>query len=172
MRTIHLLRHAKSDEPSASREDFDRPLSDPGRYEALLIGEHLAALDVSPTLLLCSAAKRALETSEIIGKRLSGLAPRIEVRQDLYLASQEALLAAIRAVPDGVSSLMLIGHNPGLHGLAVLLIGSGRDDAMKRLRRKYPTGGLARIVFEAARWVDIAPRGGSLEDYVIPKDLA
>ena len=178
MRTIHLLRHAKSDWPADTPEDFDRPLSDKGRREASLIGAQLAARAVPPALVLCSAAKRTIQTWDIIGPLLDGVTrgvtrggTRFELREDLYLASCEALLAAIRSAPDGADSLMLIGHNPGLHGLAVSLIGSARTGAVRRVRRSFPTGALATIDFEAARWADIAPRAGALKDYIRPKDL-
>ncbi len=170
MRRLYLLRHAKSDWSDGILEDFDRPLSERGRRDAPLIGAYLAACAASPGLVLCSSARRTVQTWDLIGRRLDG-APRCELREDLYLATPDRIIAAIRSVDEAADSMMLIGHNPGIHAAAVSLAAAGTDRLVSRMRLKYPTGALAVIDFETARWGDIGPRAGSLESFVRPKDL-
>ena len=166
MRALYLLRHAKSDRSDATLADFDRPLSERGRRDARRIGARFAAR-AAPELVLYSPARRTMETWEIV-RGVLGTPARAAPREAIYLAPPETLLATIRGVEDAASPLLLIGHNPGVHMLALSLIGApaGRLDA------KYPTGGLATIVFEAERWADVGERTGSLESFVAPRDLA
>ena len=81
------------------------------------------------------------------------------------------LLAAVRAVPDRHASAMVIGHNPGMQELAAALAGEGPRGAVKRLAGKFPTGALAVIIFDAARWAEVAPGAGRLDRFVRPRDL-
>lgn len=166
MRRVYLLRHAKSDWTDPHLADFDRPLSGRGRRDAARIGACLARREAPPGLVLCSSARRAAETWEIVGRDL-GPPPRVALRGDLYLAAPEDLLAAVQGADAAASALILVGHNPGIHALALSLAAAPAG----RLEEKYPTGGLAEFVFPADRWADVAAGAGALRGFVVPRDL-
>ena len=165
MKTLYLLRHAKSSWDDASLDDFDRPLSGRGRKAAPLVGKHMAEQGWQPDLALVSPAVRARDTWQLVSAELP--AP-VETRFEppIYMADPEALLALLRdtAAPGPV---ILVGHNPGLEDLASLLAGPGSDpQARARMAEKYPTAALARFQVAA-----LEPGGAALTDFVRPKDL-
>jgi phosphohistidine phosphatase len=159
------MRHAKSSWRDATVPDHDRPLNGRGRAAAADVGTHLRERGLAPDVVLCSTARRARETLE-----RSGLATGdVELRDDLYGADDEALLAAIRSAPPATSSLAVIAHDPGIHDLAVALTSS--DDRTGILRERFPTGAVA--VFDVdGRWSELAPASVRLTDLVRPRDLA
>lgn len=170
MKTLILLRHAKSSWSDPGLDDIDRPLAERGRRAAAAMARHLATSGLRPAVILCSTARRAVETLERMLPGIEGgPAPIFEDR--LYLASHGALLARLRAIPDPGTPAMLVGHNPGMEELAARLIGSGDRLAIQRIGRKYPTGALAVITFEIDRWQEIAEGRGHLASYVRPKEL-
>lgn len=174
MLRLWLLRHAKSAWDDPELDDFARPLSPRGKKACRLLARHMAERNISPGLVLCSPATRTRQTWERLQKRLSGGAPdRIQARFDpsLYLAEPAALLALTRAAPTDCRELMLIGHNPGLEEFATSLSGSAAGDALDRLAEKFPTGGLAEIVFPAKAWAQVAPKAGFLASFVVPAQL-
>jgi phosphohistidine phosphatase len=168
MRRVYLLRHAKSSWKDSSLADRDRPLAGRGRRAAAAIADHLEAEGIRPDLVLCSPARRTRETLERVE---TALGDRVEVRfeEALYGASEVELLARLRALPPEVSSVMLIGHNPGLEDLALALASTG--DGLARMREKYPTGALATIDLPADEWDAIEADTGELVAYVRPRDL-
>ncbi|MBX6321124.1 MAG: histidine phosphatase family protein [Rhodospirillaceae bacterium] len=169
MKSLYLLRHAKAErEPGV--EDFDRPLAEPGRNAAAAMGAYLKRHRLRPDLILCSPALRARQTGEHLLAAL-GTVP-VEHRRFLYLASASGLLRTLRQTDDDVAALMLIGHDPGLHDLAVALAGQGEGEALAGLRAKLPTGALVLLHFGVARWRDVAAGEGRLAAFVRPRDLA
>jgi phosphohistidine phosphatase len=168
MRRVYLLRHAKSSWKDSSLADRDRPLAGRGRRAAAAIADHLEAEGIRPDLVLCSPARRTRETLERVE---TALGDRVEVRfeEALYGASGVELLARLRALPPEPSSVMLIGHNPGLEDLALALASTG--DGLARMREKYPTGALATIDLPADEWDAIEADTGELVAYVRPRDL-
>jgi phosphohistidine phosphatase len=168
MKQLFLLRHAKSSWDESELVDHDRPLAPRGRRAAKLIAEHLGREGVTPALVLCSSARRTRETFERVAPAL-GEGISVQIERGLYAASDQRLLERLRAVEDGVESLMLIGHNPGVEQLALGLAGSGQK--LARLRRKYPTGALATLEF-SGQWGDLRPGRAELMDFVTPKQLA
>src|SRR5919197_6361745 len=119
MRELHLLRHAKSSWKEAGLADHDRPLSKRGRESAACIADHLRAVQLAPDLVLSSSALRTRQTLEPI---IAAVAPlRVVIERGLYEAEREALLKRLRAVEKAVQRVLLIGHNPALHELALLL---------------------------------------------------
>jgi phosphohistidine phosphatase len=152
MKRLYLLRHAKSSWDDESLADHDRPLSSRGRDAADAIGRYLREHEIAPELVLCSSAARTRETLARIG--LDG-----EIDRDLYGASASALLARVRALPPSVGSVLLIGHNPGMHDLSLALTGEPAD--------KYPTGALAAI--ELGDW---RAGSGRMIAFVRPRELA
>ena len=125
MRTLYLLRHAKSSWKDASLRDFDRPLKDRGRKAAKRIGKHLAAEKLNDPLVICSPAVRTRETAEIVLKSAN---LRVEERFDerIYEASLRDLLQVVSEIPDDKQVVILIGHNPGFEELLAFLTGEGR----------------------------------------------
>lgn len=123
-----------------------------------------------PDLVLCSPAERARQTWELVAPVL-GATPEVRFDRRLYLASEEELLARVRAAPDGARRVLLVGHNPGLENLTGLLVASGPRRKIARLRSKFPTGALAALRFEIPRWPDIAPHSGELTLFAVPSDL-
>jgi phosphohistidine phosphatase len=171
LRTLILLRHAKSSWDQPELADVDRPLAERGQQAAPAMARHLSAQGLVPQVVLCSHAERVRQTWELLAPELGrGVACR--VLRSLYLAAPRRLLQTVRRLGDDVEVAMMIGHNPGLASLAVTLAGRGRKKNLARLRRKFPTAALAVLEFEVATWKDLAPGTGRLAAFVRPKDLA
>jgi phosphohistidine phosphatase len=170
MLTLSLLRHAKSSWAEPAQDDFDRPLNDRGREVAPRMGAFMAGHDIAPELILCSPAVRTLQTLALV---LPHLPRRAQIAYDngLYLASTGDLLKRIRKTQGGISHLMVVGHDPGMHGIAVKLAGSGDRAMLDLLAAKFPTAGLAVIVFDATSWVEVGAGGGRLQLFMTPKRL-
>src|SRR4051794_14828002 len=169
MRTLHLLRHAKSSWGEPSLADHDRPLAPRGQEAAAAMHAHLARIGFEVDLVLVSSARRAQQTWELVAPGLVARAVRTEPR--IYDASQEDLLRLVRRLDDTVRSVLLVGHDPGFHQLAISLAGAGDEDALTALHSKYPTGALASFTFDVD-WSAIGPRAGRLVSFVRPRDLA
>jgi phosphohistidine phosphatase len=165
MRTLYLLRHAKSSWDDPALPDRERPLAPRGRQDAKRIGKHLSRLGSTPALVLCSSAVRTQETLDLIRPALAEVP--IQIEEQLYGASSETLLERIRSVPDEVGSLLLIGHNPGVQDLALVLASSGAE--LERLQAKFPTAALATLAL--ARWSSLNLGDAELIAYVVPKQL-
>ena len=168
-RHLHLLRHAKSSWDHPALADHDRPLAARGRRAADALADHLLGVAGPPELVLCSSAARTTETLERIRP---GLPDRVEVVVDsrIYHAGTTGMLHLLREIVGERQSVMLIGHNPGMHDLACTLTGGGPSDLVDRLFTKYPTGALATFSF-AAPWADLGPATATLDDFVVPRDL-
>jgi phosphohistidine phosphatase len=158
---LFLLRHAKSSWDDPALDDFDRPLAARGRKASKLIGEYLRREQVQISLVLCSSAVRARETLDLVAA--SG---EIQIERELYGASADQLLERVRHVPDEVAAVMLIGHNPAIHELALSLLGSPSDLAA----RKFPTGALAALTFTGP-WRALEPRHAELAAFITPRNL-
>jgi phosphohistidine phosphatase len=170
MLSLALLRHAKSSWDASDIDDFDRPLNDRGRAAAPLMGAAIKELNFSPELILCSSAKRTRETLELISPFVKDA--EVTFDDQLYLTSQETLYARLKAVPVGIKRVLMIGHNPGMHGLALLLTGTGDAKSIMRLEDKFPTAALAIFTFPHVAWRDLIPASGHLEAFVTPRDRA
>ena len=171
MLRLYLFRHAKSSFESDQGEDFDRPLASRGRAAARAMATHLAATDVAPDMILCSAARRARETLALALPAFSRDCI-IRIARGLYLADEAALLECVRALPDASQDCMLIGHNPGFQNLALLLAGDGSHADLASLRAKFPTAAVSEIHFPLSRWRDVEPGAGRLQRFVLPGSLS
>ena len=167
MPRLLLLRHAKSSWAEPGTRDHDRPLNERGRLSARRIGAYLSDAGLVPDLVLCSSAARTCETVARLGLPDSAA---IEVTHDLYLAHPETVIDLVRAVDDTVGTLMVVGHNPTTHEVALDLAGAGDPGALARLGRKYPTGALA-VLAVPEPWRTVAPGTATLEQFVSPRDL-
>lgn len=163
MKHLFLLRHAKSSWDDPELEDHDRPLARRGRKACRKLAEHVRREGVRPELVLCSSARRAVETLELIADALGDVP--VEFEDGLYAADPERLLVRLRALPETVSSALLVGHNPALQDLAATLA-SGPT----ALAQAFPTGALASFRFERP-WSELGPGGTELVGYVVPREL-
>jgi phosphohistidine phosphatase len=169
MHTLHLMRHAKSSWDDERLEDHDRPLTRRGRRAAEALARHLATQGAAPDLVLSSTALRARQT---LAPVLEGLKPRrVLLDRGLYLARGAALLERLRDTEEAVGTALLVGHNPGLHELALLLADPDSPVALPPLSGKFPTGALASFRFAPA-WRRLKPGGATLIAYVTPRELA
>lgn len=169
-KTLYLLRHAKSSWDDPGLSDFERPLAARGRRASRAMAEHLAATGVHPGLVLCSAAVRTRETHTRLADALGDVSVSFE--EELYGAGARDLIRRLRGLPDSLSSVMLIGHNPGLQDLALVLLAEhGHDSSLERLERKVPTGALATLEVPTASWRALAPGSCRLISFVRPADL-
>lgn len=170
MKTLILMRHAKSAWDDPAQKDIDRPLSARGQKAAPRMGAWLAADGYRPDVVLCSTATRARQTLELVQPSLpKGVA--LEHRRGLYMASPREMLTEIGKVPEMVETVMLVGHNPGIGSLASLLCGGGDPKALANLHGKFPTAAIAVLSFNVARWSDIAAGAGTLRAFTRPRDL-
>ena len=172
MLKLALLRHAKSSWDNATLGDFDRPLNTRGRETAPAMGQEIARLGIEPGVILCSPARRTRETLDLILPKLG--AERVVIHFDaaLYLAGAADLMQHVRACETQTDTILVIGHNPGMHALAASLIATGDPGAIARLEDKFPAAALAVILFTGARWRDIGAAKGHLEAYITPRRLS
>lgn len=168
MKRLLLLRHGKSDWNNPDQPDNERPLNDRGQRAAALMGAHLRQRGLAPDLILSSPAVRTRETAQRVLAALQ--APvRLEFRAELYLADPKTIAELVRGTPDEVSTLLVIGHNPGMQ-LAALKLSAG-DPAGRRdeIGDKFPTAALAVIEFDAKSWAKA--EAGDLVAFDSPKAL-
>ncbi|THD65224.1 MAG: histidine phosphatase family protein [Bradyrhizobium sp.] len=174
MRRLMLLRHAKTENDAPSGRDQDRRLDDRGRTDAAEIGGWIGRHPPFPDLVLVSPAIRAHQTWEIAWESMKGAVPnpQVEFLPELYGADPAQLLQAIHAASTAdPQRLMVVGHNPGMHELALALAGSGDAQGRKALADNLPTSGLAVFNFAVEDWGDVAFRRGQLILFVSPKLL-
>lgn len=171
MKTLYLLRHAKSSWDDPSLADHDRPLAPRGRDAAPRVAVWLRTAAGRPERVVCSSAARARETWDLVASELQP-APEVEIRRDLYDAGPQDLVELVRSTPARIGRLLLVGHNPAMEEAAAYLVADGDGDALTRMHKKYPTAAVAEISFPVERWSEIARNGGHLDRFVRPKDLA
>ncbi|WP_172785250.1 MULTISPECIES: SixA phosphatase family protein [Bradyrhizobium] len=175
MRRLMLLRHAKTETDAPSGRDQDRRLDDRGHKDAAQMGDWIAAHPPFPDTVLVSHAVRARQTWDIAWEAMKDRvrAPQVEVLPELYGADPAQILETIRTAtaPANSKRLLLIGHNPGMHEVALMLIGGGDPDGAKALGHNLPTAGLAIFDFDVKDWDDVAYRRGKLVLFVSPKLL-
>jgi phosphohistidine phosphatase len=162
MKTLLLLRHAKSDWDDPGLLDFDRPLATRGRQDAPTIGKALKKRKPLPDLIIASPAVRARETIEaVIEAAKLDIQPQFD--ESIYGASSDELLALVRRLPKTSSCVLLVGHNPGFEELVGRLTGAYEP---------MPTAALASIAFQVDDWEDVQDKAGKLAWLLTPKQLA
>ncbi len=161
MRTLFILRHAKSSWKNKDLADFERPLNSRGRKAAESMGAFLRQEKIIPDLILSSCAVRARETIDIL---LRSAKAKADLRFDerIYEASAARLLEVVTEIDKGAESVLIVGHNPGLEELVTLLTGQAETMA---------TAALAKISFKSSNWTNTGTKPGTLEWLVRPKQL-
>lgn len=175
MRQLLLLRHAKSSWEGKTASDRDRPLNERGLRNAARMAREMHRLGLEPDMILVSPARRTMQTLEALEPWAD--LPLVEPMETLYLADVPDLLGALHGVAETVRSVLVIGHNPGLHDLAVALAGlrdrpltHGATGQEKALAEGFPTGALAEFTI-AGSWWELREGGGKLVRFLTPKTL-
>ncbi len=170
MRRLMLLRHAKSDWSRPGQTDHERELAPRGRKAAPLMGRYMAEHAMTPDHAIVSTAARTRETWRLVADTLPH-PPSVEFEDRIYEASPRHILAAIAGAPAAARSLLVVGHNPGFHDTANLLVQSGDKQMRKKLAEKFPTAALAVIDLDIDDWAAIGPGCGRLETFVTPRAI-
>lgn len=166
-RRIVLFRHAKADWPQVP--DHERPLAERGRTDAAVAGRKLADTGITFDLALCSTATRTRETWKLAVHELAHR-PKTVYEERIYEASPGELIAVLNELPDEAQHVILIGHNPGVHGLADILAGSAEGEARERMnRRGFPAAAFALLTFDGP-WKGLEPAVARLTDYWAPSE--
>jgi phosphohistidine phosphatase len=171
MLTLCLLRHAKSSWDNPALDDVDRGLSSRGIKAAPEIGRALRHAEFVPDLILCSSSVRTRATLMLILPELRLSSPSILYEDELYLAPSRRILDRIQRIDEPAQSVLMVGHNPSTHQLALELTGKGKKSFMAELASKFPTAAYAILRFDAAQWSDVQAGAGELIDFVTPKGL-
>jgi phosphohistidine phosphatase len=156
MKRLLVLRHAKAEEDSASGKDFDRPLARRGWQDAAEVGRAMRERGLHPDAIIASPAKRVVETLAALAEGYGPVGADYDRR--IYNAAPDTLLDVVRQADDGAQTLLLVGHNPGLH-LLVLDLTRGDDGGLRaRIEGTFPTATLAAIDLSSGELVDLIIR--------------
>jgi phosphohistidine phosphatase len=161
MKTLYLMRHAKSSWSFDDLSDKERPLNGRGRDDAPAMGQALANRDIQLDLLVASPAVRALSTAALVAKELQYPPERIEVIDRIYEAEVMDLLDVVRQLPDGADSVLLVGHNNTITDFANLLSPNPVPD--------MPTAAIVCLKFTCDRWADVNQNNAELYFYDHPR---
>jgi phosphohistidine phosphatase len=167
VKRVFLLRHAKSAWDDPGLRDRDRPLAPRGRKAAKRLARWARKHAVRPQLVICSSAARAQQTMQLVLPSLGE--PEVWVEVTLYAADAETLLGRIRALPDEVDEAMLVGHNPGLMDVLLLLAAPGK--LRNRAAVNVPTAAFAELEADVGRWAEMTPGEARLTEFVVPREL-
>lgn len=175
MKTLLLLRHAKSDWSNPALGDFDRPLNKRGQKAAPMMGKEIRRRGLVPQLVYCSEARRAQETWEAVSNVITEDPAQIEVKilRGLYLASPAQIMAQLRRAPKDADCVMLIAHNPGMENFAHRLAGEGsKATALNRLVENFPTAALAVFECPIETWQELDWQQAQLTHCLWPRELS
>jgi phosphohistidine phosphatase len=188
MKTLFLLRHGKSSWEDPELPDHERPLARRGVRDGLRMAKHLRLLGPAPELVLCSTARRTAQTLELLLDAWTSpdLHPephvqqsgeeekseeetwkppsrdKVEYEHGLYLTGCGVLLQRLRDLPPTIDRILLVGHNPDMQELALLLAGKGKSRKLRRLQKKFPTAACAVLTFDLEQWSSLVPSAGTL----------
>ena len=161
MKTLLLLRHAKSSWKQPELHDHDRPLNKRGKKEALKVGAYLKDHDLVPDLILSSTARRAHDTAQTVAEE-SGFSGQVDLYQDLYLSDASCYLDILSCLPEDANRVLVVGHNPDLEELLTLL-----TDVAEHL----PTASLAQVDLPITSWQEFNEAiDGRLQLLWIPRE--
>jgi phosphohistidine phosphatase len=171
MKTVTLFRHAKSGQKNdAAIADLDRPLSKRGAKAAPAMAQVFRKGKLKPDLILCSPSKRTRETLALGVPKAWANNGRVRFEEKVYEASAQTLLKLLRALPEETSHVLIVGHNPGMQDLAILLSKPGTPE-LEQFMEKLPTAAVASFAFDTERWRGLKPSSGELKLYMTPNKL-
>lgn len=174
MKTLYLLRHAKSSWSDHAMDDHDRPLNRRGQQNAPLMGQFMRKSGFVPDMILCSTARRTAETLSLIVPYIGDETP-VRFERNLYLASSDAMLDRIREADASCERLLVVAHNPGMEHLAADLVSrkklNGTENLLETMLSKYPTAALTVVDFDVEDWREVALGTGLLREFKCPRDL-
>ena len=170
MKTVTLFRHAKSGEKDNPRiDDFDRPLADRGLKSAPKMGAAMREHHLRPDLIMCSPSLRTRQTLTLASAGAWDNPPKIRFDERLYEASAQTILDVLKEAPENVDHVMIVGHNPGMQDLAVMLAVNGKE--RQQLKDKLPTAAVVTLEFDEKRWKELQPATGRVPLYMTPNTL-
>lgn len=155
MKTLYIIRHAKSDRNDPSLSDFERPLNTRGEKNALFMGNRLAESEIYPDLILSSPAIRAKKTAETIAEKIGYPSNKILFEKRLYMADSDLIADVVKEIPDSADTVFIIGHNPGLTEFAESISGYAIGN--------IPTCGIFCVTLKKEDWKNV---GNDAADYV------
>ncbi len=161
LKTLYIIRHAKSSWDDPLLDDFSRPLNERGKRDAPRMGKRLKEKRIAPAVMITSPARRALATCKRIAEVLNYSADRIKIERELYHASDEGILDVIKTIKDKYDNAVIVGHNPGLTNF-VNLLGNQHFENM-------PTCSIAAFTLPVTSWKDIKLGMGKLIFFDYPK---
>lgn len=167
MRQLHLLRHAKASWELAGELDYERGLTERGLADCELMREVVAALDPAPDLVLCSGARRTRETLEAVAPALPKQT-NVAFDDRIYQATTGRLIELLKEVDPAIEAVLMVGHNPSCHDLAVELSADGPE--LQSVAGSFPTAALASLEIEGV-WSELDASGATLTQFVRPKTL-
>jgi len=172
MVTLFLLRHAKASQSSPDGDDRSRPLNERGQGAAAVMGRHMRDHGFHPDRVLCSPAARTRETLQILSAAAgwTDADPARSFHDSLYLAAPSEIVDLLQQLNKSCAAALVVGHNPGLHDLAITLAGPQGED-YQRLLEKYPTGALAVLTAPSTTWKQVGTARMALKHYAVPRDL-
>lgn len=168
MKTVLLLRHAKSDWGNPGLPDFDRPLAKRGLKDAPLMGQVLADLEMAPQKMLSSSAKRAKQTAELVAKAC-GYKQQISWHDSFYGAYTDTLIDSLKLLPNTIERAMLVGHNPTMEETAAALLVGQETGWGQSLEIRMPTAALVCLDLDIMTWEDLEPGDATLRWFLIPR---
>lgn len=161
MKTLIVMRHAKSSWEQPALADIDRPLNKRGRRDAPFMGKMLQLKGVRPGIIFASPAVRTLSTAQSVAEELEYPVDHIKTEKGLYEASAQQVLDIVQSWTDPVDNVLLIGHNPGLTDMVNQLTCAEIEN--------IPTAGIVSIDFDVDHWKDVQGMGGSLRYFEYPR---
>jgi len=162
MKTLYLIRHAKSSWSVPDLSDIERDLSKRGFKDINTIGSYLSLKNISPDIILSSCALRAAQTSDLLAKKMLSSSP-IHYLSEFYLTSSESMREIIMVQDESVQSMFIVGHNPQLTELANILT----DEHIAKL----PTLGVVAIEFDIQEWSELEDAKGKIDFFIYPKQF-
>ena len=163
MKTLYLLRHAKSSWSFDELSDQERPLNDRGRDDAPLMGQALAKRHICPDIIVSSPAVRAMSTALLVAREMQFPHEKIKVEPGIYGAEVDDLLAIIKGLPDAAGSVLLVGHNPTITGVANVLSPSSLNE--------MPTAAVVCLRFSCDHWEEVSKVNAEFYFYDYPRNV-
>ncbi len=172
MKRLYLLRHAKTQLGSASMQDHERALIERGQYDATQLGVWLSRAAINVDQVVSSSSVRTRQTMDHLSLNWHGYG-KVVFSDTLYLASAGDMLTAVQAFDESHQSILLIGHNPGIHQLALLLAGQAEHHALQDMEINFPTCALAVLEWNSAcAWRNVNPQSATLNAFFTRHSIA